>query len=614
MRTRLLAALVGACVTATALAQVRVDVPFTRGAPRSSVIRAVVSTVNAAVRPGGQGHIRVELHNPDGEPHRVEAELFGLYLQSFRATAVVELGPRESERLFLPLPAVTGQARLQLSADSADPVHAVMVTRPGNQIGVSLLLVLGTGADAAGWTAMLERRIRGAPAASTPFGDPRQLASTSIVQPADLPPDWGEISGFDLVVVDGRAPGLDDAAQRTLRGYLRAGGRLLVVAADAMPSGVLGDALAGGPIARGFGMALALDAEDTAAFPAGPLRGDVERRLVEWLSRSDGFLQAGARPTSGPLPPESYRPLAIPGLGEAPLRVFFLLILVFAVVVGPVNYLYWRRRRRLPMLLLTVPALGLVTTLVLLGYGFLSEGLGVRAAERSLTVLDQIGREGVAWSARTLYAGLSPDRLVPRAGTLVCALEPFANRWSESESSLEIRPDGSIDGALVPSRMSTTLAAVSQSTERARLRFERADDGTLAVLAGPELAPVRGAGAVVLRTPEGGYWIARADGRLESCGARDAQAAVFEVVDRYLQAAGPVSHRSSRLPLGESWANEGPTARFLKLASSGEGALPPGHCVALVEDSPLVDRMEVDGERTGVHVLLARIGPEDLVD
>ncbi|MEE8327937.1 MAG: hypothetical protein V3R32_03985, partial [Nitrosomonadaceae bacterium] len=49
---------------------------------------------------------------------------------------------------------------------------------------------------------------------------------------------------------------------------------------------------------------------------------------------------------------------AIPGLGDVPLGLFFLILLVFAVCVGPVNYFYWRRRRRLAMLLLTVPVAG----------------------------------------------------------------------------------------------------------------------------------------------------------------------------------------------------------------------------------------------------------------
>ena len=53
---------------------------------------------------------------------------------------------------------------------------------------------------------------------------------------------------------------------------------------------------------------------------------------------------------------DDYWKCLIPGVGEAPVVSFLLLVSLFAVVIGPVNYVLLGRSRRLYLLLLTVPA------------------------------------------------------------------------------------------------------------------------------------------------------------------------------------------------------------------------------------------------------------------
>ncbi|MCA9122865.1 MAG: hypothetical protein KDB11_21915 [Planctomycetales bacterium] len=104
-----------------------------------------------------------------------------------------------------------------------------------------------------------------------------------------------------------------------------------------------------------------------------------------------------------------YWNMMIPGVGDAPVTSFLVLISLFVVVIGPVNYVVLHRRRKLFFLLLTVPLGAGVITLALFGYALVNDGLGVRVRVRSLTHIDQATGQTVSWSRQSYYAGLAPS-------------------------------------------------------------------------------------------------------------------------------------------------------------------------------------------------------------
>ena len=99
----------------------------------------------------------------------------------------------------------------------------------------------------------------------------------------------------------------------------------------------------------------------------------------------------------------------VPGIGRAPVGSFLILIAAFVVIIGPVNYFLLRRKRRLYLLLVTVPLGAAVVTITLFGYALVSDGLGVRVRVRSFTELDQRTGRAVSWSRQSYYAGLAPS-------------------------------------------------------------------------------------------------------------------------------------------------------------------------------------------------------------
>ncbi len=103
-----------------------------------------------------------------------------------------------------------------------------------------------------------------------------------------------------------------------------------------------------------------------------------------------------------------YWDLLIPGVGEAPVNSFLVLISLFVIIIGPVNYFMLHRQRRLYLILLTVPLGAIIVTGSLLIYALLTDGLGVRHRTRSVTEIDQLNHHVVSWSRQSYYAGLSP--------------------------------------------------------------------------------------------------------------------------------------------------------------------------------------------------------------
>ena len=100
----------------------------------------------------------------------------------------------------------------------------------------------------------------------------------------------------------------------------------------------------------------------------------------------------------------------IPGVGQAPVISFLLLVSLFAAVIGPVNYILLGRVRRLYLLLITVPVGAALITVALFSYAVLTDGLGVRLRTRSFTDLDQTTGQAAGFARQSYYASISPSR------------------------------------------------------------------------------------------------------------------------------------------------------------------------------------------------------------
>jgi hypothetical protein len=98
----------------------------------------------------------------------------------------------------------------------------------------------------------------------------------------------------------------------------------------------------------------------------------------------------------------------VEGVGRAPVNAFRILITLFVLAIGPINYYLLRRYRRLHFLIVTVPLSAAGVTLLLFGYALIADGIGVRVRARSVTQIDQRSGRAECWARLSYHAGVAP--------------------------------------------------------------------------------------------------------------------------------------------------------------------------------------------------------------
>ena len=599
--------------------------------PTSQRLRAEVLGVPAGNRHGGYGFVRARLVNPDDRAHVVRLSLLPSFLwfrsddsAPQRVVRTLSLESGETATVYLPMVNTSGGSTLHFSVDGR-PVGDQAQFSGGGSRQSDAASVLGVWRDDAvrlqRWRQFLEPKTP----PSRRGGAALQLDS---LEPRNLPDRWVLLSGFDLVLVDCQSPDLNLERERVLVGYAAGGGALGLLRPRS--EGPLAEMLAATRTRadarsgfHGLGRWFATTAAGPEADMAGWLQADPQAGAY-------GVLQSATRKYAGSLPTPFWLPLQIPGLGEVPLKAFFLLILAFAIVVGPINYLYFRRQRKLPMLLLTIPAAGFLCTVVILLYGLFSEGFGVIGAARSFSVLDQRTHTTATCMAQTLYAGLQPQDLYPAPDSFFCS-SSFVLEGNDRDATAIFHTDLDdgyrVDGSALPSRTATPFTSVRVGRARERLRFRRRPDGSYDALAAPGFAPQEAAGAVLLRTTDGAYYEMDAAGVLRP-RALDERARA-ERIDALLGELRGMPLGSGEVHEDNDYWNSGRAFRSREdmavLASGAEGlerwlrwrlpTLPKGSYLARMQAPPVGESFGLDIEyRAQSHVVLGLLDAEDVID
>jgi hypothetical protein len=181
----------------------------------------------------------------------------------------------------------------------------------------------------------------------------------------------------------------------------------------------------------GQGMVVAIpdgDPSNNSFFPWNMVFNNVGAERWHWSARN-GVQFNGQN--------ENYWNFLIPGVGAAPVTAFQVLITLFVLAIGPVNFYVLKRWHKLNLLLITVPASAAVVTLALLSYAVFSDGFGVRARTRSFTEIDQQTGEATCLGRITYYAGLTPSKGLSFSGNVTVyplAEQPEMHQFDPAES------------------------------------------------------------------------------------------------------------------------------------------------------------------------------------
>ena len=126
---------------------------------------------------------------------------------------------------------------------------------------------------------------------------------------------------------------------------------------------------------------------------------------------------------------DDFSNLLVPGVGLAPVTEFQILITLFAIVIGPLNYWLLKRAQRTHLMAITVPVAAVGLTVSLLLYALLGDGFGTKVRIRAVTLLDQPSGKHTTWGRLSYYVGLAPDDGLTLDDD--CVMYPILPGWND---------------------------------------------------------------------------------------------------------------------------------------------------------------------------------------
>ena len=264
-------------------------------------------------------------------------------------------------------------------------------------------------------------------------GDPNTVqclrAETALTDWSD---NWLAYTPFDVVVLAAAdLPALPGPVAGALGDYLQAGGCVVVVGAGNLPAAWnasqttrLTDATV---FEAGFGHGYGLADADLSRLNGQTVR-DIHQAVLNaaqyWSSLPNDTDSANAR-------------MPVVESLKIPVRGITVIMLLFIVIVGPLNVFLLARKDKRIWMLWTIPAISVVTTLLVFTYSLLAEGITPTTRIAGLTVLHQAGHHAATYGAEGFYCPLTPNGGL-RFENLTEATPLVSQGYSGSGSSREV--------------------------------------------------------------------------------------------------------------------------------------------------------------------------------
>ena len=347
-----------------------------------------------------------------------------------------------------------------------------------------------------------------------------------VLDPSRLPVNWlGYTSVRAVLIGPDEWLALDDPQRGALLTWTACGGDLIFVSADPMPL-IGGGHRApdgqpdGAPHAYFFGRVHRRSTSSIVSAGLVSVLADAEK-----VQDANFGLPANRMGYWSGTDTRGFR-LTIPGVHGVPTRAYLSILVVFSLLIGPINYWLLRRGQRLVLFVLTVPVVSAIFIVLLAGYVVAGEGFHVSGRAATFTMIDEARKQAVTRGSASLYAaGMTPagGLRFPR-DVAVYALGSDGT-GSKDNQMLDLTETQQFSSGIIHARAPTNLEEIAFRSARERLTFAR-DGAGFTVVNGlgariEHLAYRHGGAAYTLDAP----LAAGATGRLRP-GATDATAFV----------------------------------------------------------------------------------------
>ncbi|MFN0087779.1 MAG: hypothetical protein ACKVX9_20475 [Blastocatellia bacterium] len=394
--------------------------------------------------------------------------------------------------------------------------------------------------------------------------------------------NWMSYTGFDVVMLTAEEfAAMPEELRLTLLRYVESGGSLFMVGDWNPPAPWLGRrailrddgsfenvideqrTISGDQVRVcyiGFGQICATGSRDPRRFPK-PLWQAIKD---DWRSSPAGKSYWMVNDLNNDFP--------VADQFGVPVRGLFALMLLFVIVIGPLN-LFWlgMRKKRIHMLW-TVPAIAVLACLAVAGFALFREGLAATFRTEAFTILDERAHRATTIGWMGFYTAVTPgEGLHFSSEAMVDPLIPESMnyRGGDQYRVIDLTNDTHLASGWVASRIPAFFKLRKSETRRERLTLRAEANGAVIV--------VNGLGAELRQ-----LWYADRNGKLHSATAIAAGAQA-----RLTPAGDPAGDRPRALR--DLFANADWLSGLKTIESRPAQALLPGSYLALVDRSPFLE-------------------------
>lgn len=255
---------------------------------------------------------------------------------------------------------------------------------------------------------------------------------------------------------------------------------------------------------------------------------------------------------------------------NVPLHTFMLALLVFVLVIGPLNFVILSYLKRRTWMLWTVPAISLLTSLLIFFYSIITEGTKPIIRTESVTILDQVNRRATVLASLSYYCPWAP-----RAGLkfsydteLYPILAKVRRYLPGNKAQVDWTQGQHLVGGWVIARVPANFFVRKSEIRRERLQVEF-KDGKLAVING-------------LGVPINSLWLVDAKGKVYSAGKIEPGARATLTDTQQTVPSNPLDLRSIFIKSGYGRITQ-------SFTNAPSPHLRPGTYVAETEQNPFLE-------------------------
>lgn len=313
------------------------------------------------------------------------------------------------------------------------------------------------------------------------------LAARSAIPAAEWSTTWLGYSSYDGVVLTAdEMRGMPEPAASALTRYVECGGSLMIIGAWEAPQLWRSEKEQDGSLSTyhaGFGVCLVSEnaaVEGLSSAQWQQVGKAWEQSQTPWARGREKAFEFSTANKDFPVTENV----------SIPVRGLLLIMLVFVILIGPVNLVILAKKKKKMWLLWTVPAISLLTCLAVSAYTVLSEGWGGRARYLSFTILDERTHRASSIGLNAFYSPLTPgDGLRYGTETEVTSQAGRPGYSSSSYDNSGFRTadwteDQHLETGWVTARAPAHFMIRRSETRRERLTVTRGADGSLSIVNG----------------------------------------------------------------------------------------------------------------------------------